>query len=282
MGVREWFIATNPRTLMATAISATIGALTAYYLLGVFDIVRYVLTVVGVVLAQAGVNLINDYYDFKSGADVMYVKLNIRHKLNPIIELGLSERSIETGGYLLILVAALIGLYLGFITNLVVVLILIITGAFLGISYSVPPLRLRYRGFGEVFAALALGPLTGLGAFAVQTGYLSPAPFINTLPNACFTFLALLSAGMLHRETDAMVGKRTAAVVLGPRGSGVLTGVLLGILYSSLVVSAILNYLLTLALAALVTAPLAIYYALPMFRGVLSGWWLPVLDNGRL
>ncbi|BDR91042.1 prenyltransferase [Vulcanisaeta souniana] len=268
--LRKWFTAMNPKTLTATATSATVGALTAYYLLGAFNVVRYVLTVIGVMLAQAGVNMVSDYYDYGSGADLAYARSGIRHRVLPIIDLGLSSRTMMIGGYSLIGIAALIGLYLGLVVNVYVVAVLIITGAVLGISYSAPPLKLRYRGIGEVFAALALGPLTGLGAFVVQTGYPAIQPFINTLPNACFTMLALLAAGMLHRETDVTVGKRTLAVILGVRGSGWLSILITAVLYASLALSVLLGYLPPLSLVAVVTLPIALYYIRPMMSGVLD------------
>ena len=196
--------------------------------------------------------------------------MSIRHKMHSILDLGISERSVMFGGFLLMIVAAVIGIYLGLLVSLLAIVPLIIVGAFLGVSYSIPPLKLRYRGIGEVLASLALGPLTGLGAFAVQVGYLSLVPFVNTIPNGCFTELALLSAGMLHRDTDALMNKRTLAVLLGARGSGLLAIALIGIMYSSLIASVLLNYLPMISLIALLTLPIAIYYTRTMVRGIIS------------
>lgn len=83
------------------------------------------------------------------------------------------------------------------------------------VAYTLPPLRLNYRGGGEALEALGVGVvLPGLGVFA-QLGHL-PLSAAAFLPG--FTLLAAASAlaSTLADETsDRQGGKRTAATLLG-------------------------------------------------------------------
>lgn len=86
----------------------------------------------------------------------------------------------------------------------------------LAVGYTLPPLRLCYRGLGEITVALT----HGFGA--VYAGYLLQGGAIAaTVPLALSTCLAaaivpaILLAGVPDAEADRVTGKRTAAVLLG-------------------------------------------------------------------
>src|SRR5512141_2948561 len=66
--VARWLVSTRAVVLVMTFISATIPALLALRT-GQFDLLRYLLLVVGLIFAHATNNLLNDYTDFKRGVD---------------------------------------------------------------------------------------------------------------------------------------------------------------------------------------------------------------------
>jgi 1,4-dihydroxy-2-naphthoate octaprenyltransferase len=95
------------------------------------------------------------------------------------------------------------------------ILLIGFSGALLGFFYTAPPLRLGYRGFGEVIVFLCLGPLAALGAYAVTSGQLSLDPVWASIPSA-LTVTALLHANNLRDlDVDRQSGKRTLAVRIG-------------------------------------------------------------------
>ena len=51
-----------------------------------------------------------------------------------------------------------------------------IAGIAVGVAYTAPPLKLVYRGLGEIAVALGFGPIMLLGAYVVQTGALTWEP----------------------------------------------------------------------------------------------------------
>ena len=63
-----WYRAARPRTLTATYAPLGLAAVIAIQD-GVFDLVRFVLSLIAALLLQIAANLINEYFDFKRGAD---------------------------------------------------------------------------------------------------------------------------------------------------------------------------------------------------------------------
>lgn len=96
-------------------------------------------------------------------------------------------------------------------------------GVVLGIGYTAPPLRLSYRGLGEVDVAFTHSAFVILVGFVIQTGVSSdPLPWIVSIP----CFLAILCAntlaGIPDHTADASVNKRSYSVLIGHRNAAVI------------------------------------------------------------
>jgi 1,4-dihydroxy-2-naphthoate octaprenyltransferase/chlorophyll synthase len=83
-------------------------------------------------------------------------------------------------------------------------------------AYTLPPLRLNYRGGGELLEMLGVGvALPWLNAYA-QSGAVAPAGMAQVLPG--FALLALASAlasGLSDEVSDRRGGKHTVTTALG-------------------------------------------------------------------
>lgn len=171
----------------------------------------FLFALIGVSLLLIGVNLANDYFDFRSGADP---------------PLGVGPRPLQTGvlspGWFLrgsliaFALAGLIGILLA-LQSPPEVLLLGVVGALLGFFYTAPPLRLGYRALGEIVVFLLLGPGATLGAYGVIAGRFSTVPVLASIP------VGLVVAALLHANNlrdlaeDARTGKRTLAVWIGEK-----------------------------------------------------------------
>ncbi|ELZ33200.1 prenyltransferase [Halorubrum tebenquichense] len=80
-----------------------------------------------------------------------------------------------------------------------------------GWQYSVGPLRLAWRGLGEVTNAALGGIALPLYGFAVVTGELTLDAVLATAPFALVVFVNLLETQWPDRRADAAVGKQTLA-----------------------------------------------------------------------
>jgi putative NADPH-quinone reductase/1,4-dihydroxy-2-naphthoate octaprenyltransferase len=92
--------------------------------------------------------------------------------------------------------------------------------AVLAVGYTAPPLKLSYRGLGELdvglthsFAAILCGSLLQSG------GWRDPYPWLIGTPLFFATLAAITLSALPDHEADQAVAKRTLAVLLGRKGA---------------------------------------------------------------
>ena len=160
----RWLIATRAAVFIMTALAGAIGGLLAYRY-GNFSWQLFALSLIGIVMAHATNNLLNDYVDHSKGVD----KDNyFRSQYGPQpLEHGLLSKK-KYMNYILItgLIASLIGVYLIMVTG-VSTLWLFLAGLLFLLFYTWP---LKYYGLGEPSVILVWGPLMIGGTYFVVSG----------------------------------------------------------------------------------------------------------------
>ncbi len=208
--VVRWWRAIRPHSLVTAAAPVLVAGGVAVHD-GVIRPLAFILALIGVSLLLIGVNLGNDYFDFRSGADPP-----IGQGQRPLQSGVLPPRWFLFGSLIAFGVSGCIGVILA-LWSPPEILMIGIGGALLGFFYTAPPLRLGYRALGEVVVFLLLGPGAMLGAYVVSTGRLAVLPVWASVPIG-LTVAALLHANNLRDlAEDARTGKRTLAVCLGER-----------------------------------------------------------------
>lgn len=206
-----WYSAARPRTLTATY--APLGLAAAIALdQGVFDLVPFVLALVGALLLQIGANLVNEYADYRRGADELKQAgqgMTIKNKV-------LAPRDVLAGAILTVAAGVIIGLLL-LVHSGPLLLWIGIGGVLVVITYTAGPFPLAYHGLGEVTVAIFMGPLMVLGAYYVMARQYDPVPVLAAVPLA-FMVAAILHANNIRdMDADRAVNKRTLAVRFGLR-----------------------------------------------------------------
>lgn len=93
--------------------------------------------------------------------------------------------------------------------------------AVLALGYTVPPLKLSWRGLGELDVALTHGVGVVLVGHLLQGGaWHDPLPWLAGVPIGLAVLPAIVLAGVPDADADRAAGKRTLAVALGPRRAG--------------------------------------------------------------
>jgi 1,4-dihydroxy-2-naphthoate octaprenyltransferase len=216
---RTLLLAVRPWSFTMTAVAATAGSLTALLQTGAFNLGLYALTLLGLVLAHAATNLINDYFDTRYGVDKPGAPTT-RYRPHPLIEGLLTPKqalAISLGLYAL---AALAGLTLVGLRGWPVALFALI-GGLAGFTYTAGPVKYKYRALGEFAVFLMWGPLMVVGSYYVQTGSwigVISALWVS-LPIGLLVALVLLANNLKDLSYDRSTSVETLATLLGREGT---------------------------------------------------------------
>jgi 1,4-dihydroxy-2-naphthoate polyprenyltransferase len=200
--------ATAVPVLLGIAVAASHGAFTWWTAL---------LTLVGASFAHLAINVTNDIFDTLSGADdANPTPTQFSGGSRVAVYDLVSVRGLAILAGALYAAAAAIGLLLVAVTESTALLWIGVAGIALGIAYTAPPLKLVYRGLGEVAVAIGFGPIMLLGAYVVQTGRLDPEPLLLSLVPGILIGLILFVNEIPDRRSDAQAGKRTLPTRFAP------------------------------------------------------------------
>jgi len=202
-----------------TWLAYSLGALAQSVVSGRFSLRIYLLGYLVLFLIEFCTILANEYFDYES--DRQNVNFStFTGGTRVLVEEKLSFREVRTGiliglamipvpGYLLIRSAESV--------SPSTVLFLLILGLFLGLGYTVPPLKFSYRGAGEIVVGLTHSAYVILCGFVFQGGnWKDPAPWLLSVPLFFAVLAANTLAGIPDRQADRAILKRSVAVIFGP------------------------------------------------------------------
>jgi 1,4-dihydroxy-2-naphthoate octaprenyltransferase len=194
--------------LLAVASSQTVAGLTVNY-------PAVVLAVVGLVLAHATNNLINDYFDMTGGVDTEgYVRA--LYAPHPVLSGWITKAMLRNTIVLLTAIDGVIMLVLA-ATNQqpLLVIAFALAGLFLSVFYVAPPLNLKRHGLGELDVFLTWGPLMIGGTYLVATGTVPAWVLAFSIPYSLLVTSVLFGKHIDKIVPDTALGIRTVPVILG-------------------------------------------------------------------
>jgi 1,4-dihydroxy-2-naphthoate octaprenyltransferase len=165
-------------------------------------------------LLQIGVNLANDYFDFKKGIDTA-------DRLGPVrvTQSGLISPGRVRSAMIIILAMTLLpGIYLAARGGWPVVIIGC-ASIVAALAYSGGPFPLASHGLGDLFVFVFFGLVAVGGTYYVQTLHLTPmVPIMGSVVGLLITSILVVN-NLRDIPTDQQAGKRTLAVILGARNA---------------------------------------------------------------
>jgi 1,4-dihydroxy-2-naphthoate octaprenyltransferase len=244
--------------LSATAVPVLLGiAVAASH--GAFMWWTALLTVIGASFAHLAINVTNDVFDTLSGADdANPTPTQFSGGSRVAIYDLVSVRGLVLLAVALYAAAGAIGLALVWATQSTTLLWIGVAGIALGIAYTAPPLKLVYRGLGELAVAIGFGPVMLLGAYVVQTGRIHAEPMLLSFVPGILIALILFVNEIPDRVSDAASGKRTLPARFAPQ---VIRGAYLAgaVAAFGIIVAGVVSGLLPWpALVALAAVPIAL------------------------
>jgi 1,4-dihydroxy-2-naphthoate octaprenyltransferase len=208
--MNKWVAGARPRTLPVSAAPVVVGTSAAVQVAD--DVIwwRAAAALVVALALQVGVNYANDYSDGVRGTDA--------DRRGPIrlVASGLaSPRSVKRAAGLAFLVAAVVGLVLSLVVNPWLLLIgVAAVGA--AVLYTGGPKPYGYLGLGEVVVLAFFGFVATAGSAYVQLERVPATAWWGSLVVGLPTVAVLLANNIRDIPTDAVAGKRTLAVRIGP------------------------------------------------------------------
>ncbi len=251
---RNWFLASRPWSFAMTAISVSVGACLGA-IEGGFSWTLFLVTLVATILLHAATNLINDYYDVKSGVDTPEAS-TAQYRPHPLVEGKLNAEAVRLAAYLLYAASISIGIYLASTRGWELLWIGVI-GAFGSLTYTAPPLKYKYSALGEISVFLMWGPLMVAGSYFVQRQVFSMDVLLISIPFGVLVALVLLANNIRDISHDHDKGILTLAIVLGHDKSLILYAILVMASYLGIVLMAIIGPLHPGSLIVLMSVPLA-------------------------
>jgi len=255
MGIKEAFISTRPWSFPMTFIVVSLGAIYAYITTKIFDPLLYALTVVGVILLHASVNLLNDYIDYKSNVDTP-TSPTAKYRPHPIITGLYSPNDILFFSIIYAIIGFSIGLYLTMVTN-IITLYLGILGLILVYAYNGYPFNLKYNALGEIEVFIVWGLLIPLGSYYIQVEELSYNVMLISIPLGVLIAAVLFANNLRDIDYDRGSGIKTLPIILGRDQGLKLYEFLLYIPYIIIFYLVFIRLIPALSLVTLITFPKA-------------------------
>jgi 1,4-dihydroxy-2-naphthoate octaprenyltransferase len=247
-----WLLAIRPRTLPAAVAPVIVGAAMAFADNG-FKIFPALAALLGALLLQIGVNLANDYFDYRKGIDTS-------DRLGPVrvTQSGLIPPTrVRAGMILVFIIAAAVGLYLVVVGGWPILLVGC-AAIIAALSYSGGPYPLASHGLGDLFVFVFFGLVAVCGTYYVQLHQITLVTVLNALPLGLLITAILVVNNLRDINTDRKAGKKTLAVILGKQGTRLEYLLLMLVAYLLPLVFWLSGLLPAGVLLPLVSLPLAI------------------------
>lgn len=190
--------ALRPFSFSVALITCVVGIVGAATLMEI-DPWLALAVVLGAVLLQAGVNLINDYSDLQWQQDS-----RCRTMIRRNFRLGLSCFFLAAACGVVLVAARGLPLLLLFLLGLV--------GA---LGYTLEPINFKRRGLAVALVFWLMGMLMVCGSYYAVTGSVSWLIFYQAIPVSLISSLLLLANELRDHQVDEQQGVRTLTVRIG-------------------------------------------------------------------
>jgi 1,4-dihydroxy-2-naphthoate octaprenyltransferase len=247
--VSRWLIATRSAVIIMTFTSAAFAGLLAVKA-GRFDFVLFGLVTLGLCLAHATNNLVNDLTDYWKGVDEGNY-FRTQYGPQTVQDGFLSVKQMLVYTVLTGSAALAVGVYLVTVQGQIV-LLLLGAGAFFVLFYTFP---LKYIGLGEPAVLAVWGPLMVGGSYYVITGEWSNNVAVASLAYAFGPTAVLFGKHIDKLDADAAKKIRTLPVILGEKLSRYTVPAMLIAQYGIIVYLVVVGYFTPAMLLTLAAVP---------------------------
>jgi len=259
MGFKTIIKLMDIKTLVAGLVPVILGSVYSKYAFGKLNALYVILLAIAMILIQSATNMINDYFDYKRGAD--------SNKSGDEKALVSGETTSKQVLFIIVLyqfIALMIGIFLASQTSYYILLVAVI-GGLISILYAFGPFPISYTPFGEIISGITMGIGITSTVIYIQSGIINLNTILVAVPTALFIGTILLTNNLSDMEEDREAGRKTLPIIIGRKNAEKLW-----------IISVIMLLLLTLCLVLMhiypvvVLVPVVLIYPFKLIRSFLS------------
>jgi len=253
-GLKIWLLETRPQFLILTPMCVLVGVAAAAYKGFELNPLHVILTLVGAILAHISVNVLNDYFDYRSGIDLATKRTPFSGGSGVLPAGLLKAQQVYLLGLTSLFGVGAIGIYFTFEYGWEI-LPLGILG--MVVIYLYTTHITKNPLLCAIAPGLGFGPLMVVGTYFTQTGeYSLTAGLASLVPGFLVSNLLLLNQ-FPDVEADKVAARRHLPIAFGRQFSARVYAVLMLATYVSLAVAVGFGVLPLTALIGLLALPLA-------------------------
>ena len=213
-----WFRLARPDQLLAVSAMMLTGVLQArfWFTDPVIDGQTFLWGWVALIPVAISIHYANEYADYET--DQLTTRTLFSGGSGVLVSGTIPRQQVLYGAWGMLLFGlsvAVLGIVLGYLpVNSLPILVL---GAVGGWMYSLPPLKVAWRGWGEALNAFLGGMLLPIYGFILIAGTLNIWVVVINIPFMLMVFVNLLATTWADRVADETVGKRTLATRYSPK-----------------------------------------------------------------
>ena len=253
MRFKTWFVETRPQFLLLSVVLAFLGTCIAWYD-GSFHLGYALLAFVGLLLAHISVNVLNDYFDYRSGIDLETKRTPFSGGSGILPTAQLTPRQVFWLGMGSFLLAIPIGVYFVMARGWLLLPLLLVAAVCI-LIYTPFILKTRWP---EWAAGLGLGTLPVLGAYFVQTAQYNLPVLVASIPSGILVHNLLLLNEFPDVEADRKANRKTLPIAIGRRKASWVYSALTVAVYLWIIGGVLAGQMPAFSLLGLLTLPLAI------------------------
>lgn len=276
MKIKQWLVNARQVALAQSVMPAVLAVSMAAGESG-FHWYSALLAVLGVACAHLAMNLADDYFDYKVdmlGDRDKVIRQGFRAMSRKYPYLTSGEEDLNSTARAIscfIIVALCCGAVIvadRFISGvhflgengLWWIFAIVAACAFLGVFYSAPPLKLAYRGFGELIIGFIFGPLLMMGVYYACCARVDASIVMVSVLVGLLVLNILFTHSFIEKEGDKASNKMTFARLLGSDKLNLLASALFIFLpFVLIVLAVVLKWLHPLNLLSLLVLPRGIW-----------------------
>lgn len=208
--LKAWIQASRAPFFVATIVPLALGGVVTWSA-GYWNGMRWGVVLLASFLVHLCTNLANDYFDHLAGADSGDSIGGSRVLQEGKITLSELRQAL----ILFYALAFVCGMWIVWVSGVQWLIPVMLFSFFSSLFYTAPPFRYGYRGLGELFVGINMGPVMVAGTASAVAGHFIPRAFWLSIPVGLMVAMILYYQSLPDIPEDEAVGKRTIAVRLG-------------------------------------------------------------------